>query len=777
MRRTGFIVAGLLVLTAPALVGDAGTVRDDPLEEVVQALGQGRHWYASRLLRNLDRDDRRSPEASLLAARADAGRRSWAAVVRRLQTVSWLDSIGLGEGRALLAQAQLETGQPEAAVENYRKFLDYSIEIEPRALAEVGLARALAELGRGREASAAYARAAESIPQLGPWMAMRAAESLASLGDTAAVRVHLSRAREASLYRRTVTMVTALDSAGDQDGALRVLLDAADAPGASRYTADLRARVAQILLEQGDTAAARGTLRTVVSVHPGSARSAAELLAKLPGLDATDYQKLAVAFEKSGAPLSAANNYRRYLDLVQVSLPEQQKLRLKIGELLFRGRSYFAAVEELEQVAASQPAPSVRARAEYVAARATYRRGWRREGRARLRDIADRYPGTGSALNSLSLLGDLYESAGNVAEAREIYEEIVARYAGSRTAPRIRYRLGILAFMERDYPAARLQFDRLRRTGGWSELKIQATYWAARVREAEGTPERKAEAKRLYQIIHSRDPFGYYGFLAAERVGIDPWAGLTPGPEPSAIDAATQRKFDLMDLLRRAGLDAEAGAVLDDILAAKSNRPEDLLGLSQALAQNGYGLDAVKLGWRAHARLRGIWSASVLKAVYPLAFEDIIIAEASYRNLDPPLVAAVARQESAFEPEVVSRAGARGLLQLMPATGRWWAGRVGIRDYSDELLFHPETNVHLGTAYLADLQRRYDDLQVSLIAYNAGPTRARRWRQRPEYRIDPELFAERIPFSETRTYVKNVQAHYRIYRNLYSTLRASDSAD
>jgi soluble lytic murein transglycosylase len=220
--------------------------------------------------------------------------------------------------------------------------------------------------------------------------------------------------------------------------------------------------------------------------------------------------------------------------------------------------------------------------------------------------------------------------------------------------------------------------------------------------------------------------------------------------------------------LSQAGLHEEAKAVLATITDSRPERPEELIGLSVALAEHGFGQQAVLFGWRAHSALRGRWSTSVLRAIYPLAYEEIILAEADSRRLDPHLVAAIARQESAFAPDVTSRAGARGLLQIMPETGRWWASRLGVRDYSDELLYHPEINVHLGAAYFADLMHRYSELQLSLIAYNAGPTRARRWRQRPEYRIDPELFAERIPFSETRTYVRNVQAHFRIYSQLYS---------
>jgi soluble lytic murein transglycosylase len=777
MRRSRLYIASLLIVALPASAGEGSAVRGDPLDEVVVALDQGRHWYAARLLRTLERKERRTPEAALLAARADAGRGAWGAVARRLGGVSWLDSIGFGEGRTLLARAQFETDQPERAAANYRVFLGYSLERRPRAIAEVGLARALASLGQAEASAAAYARAAQLLPELQPWSSIRAAEVFAPNGDTAAVRRLLERATDVPLYRRTLAEASALEQAGDREQALRLLLGAADSRAAINRTADLRAQAARVLLELGDTAAARGTLRTAIRMQPKGAKAAAELLAGLPGLTPEDHLRLGRAFEASRAPRQAANHYRRYLKLRPRTEAERQETRLKIGELLYRGGSYFAAVDELEQLIASEPEPAVEARAEFIAARATYRRGWRREGRARLREVADRYPGTATALKALSLLGDLWEAAGKAAMARAVYQETADRYPGSRAAPLARYRLGILAFQDGDYATAREHFDRVRGSGRWNELRIRATYWAARSRLAEGEPDRTTEAERLFRAVQARDPFGYYGLLAAERLGIDPWAGLSPGPEPTPISEAIARKFATIELLRQAGLDEEAAIVLRSIVDSEPSRPEEMLGLAQALAKHGFGQVAVRFGWRAHARLRGIWSASVLRGVYPLAYREIIVAEARSRRLDPYLVAAIARQESAFEPDVVSRAGARGLLQLMPETGRWWADRLGIRDYSDDQLFHPETNVHLGAAYFADLRRRYGELRISLVAYNAGPTRARRWRKRPEYSRDLELFAERIPLSETRGYVRNVLAQYRIYRHLYPDLTAGAATD
>ncbi|UCC82630.1 MAG: transglycosylase SLT domain-containing protein [Gemmatimonadota bacterium] len=766
MHLSRLYVSCLLIVVAPAALGLRAEVGDDPLAEVAEALNQGRHWYATRLLRGLNGNDSATPEAALLYARADAGRGAWDGVVARLESASWLDSIGYGGGRALLARAWLETGEAERAVEGYRIFLRYSLERTPRAVAEVGLARSLEELGRPLEAAAAYGRAAEIAPELAPWSSIRAAEVLAQLGDTAAVNELLRAAVTVPLYRLTSAAVDAHLAAGNRQAALRLLLDAA--PSVGRRSAELRTRAAQLLLEEEDSATAATTLRAAIRSSPRWAREAASLLSQFPDLSAADHLSLARTFERSGAPGSAAREYQEYLERQQLPAGEWQAIQLRIGELLFRAGSYYAAVDELERLAAAGPSAATLARAEYYIARATYRRGWRREGRARLREVADRFPGTGSALNALSLLGDLYEGAGNTPRAVAVYEELVRDYSGSRAERTARYRLGIIAYREDDFADARRHFDRLRRAERSGDLRISATYWAARARLAEGDAAQVAEAERLFREVHNRAPFGYYGFLAADRLGIDPWATLAPGPEPAPIDAETERKLRVIDLLSQAGLHEEAKAVLATITNSPPESPEELIGISVALAEHGFGQQAVLFGWRAHSALRGRWSTNVLRAIYPLAYEQIILAEADSRRLDPHLVAAIARQESAFAPDVTSHAGARGLLQIMPETGRWWANRLGIRDYSDELLYHPEINVHLGAAYFADLQRRYSELQLSLIAYNAGPTRARRWRQRPEYRIDPELFAERIPFRETRTYVRNVQAHFRIYSQLYS---------
>jgi soluble lytic murein transglycosylase len=160
----------------------------------------------------------------------------------------------------------------------------------------------------------------------------------------------------------------------------------------------------------------------------------------------------------------------------------------------------------------------------------------------------------------------------------------------------------------------------------------------------------------------------------------------------------------------------------------------------------------------------------LLRIIYPFPYRDILLAEAAEQGVDPFLAAGLIRQESMFNPGAVSGAGAIGLMQVMPATGRDLVQRLGVRRFDDDMLKHAEFNAHLGMAYLDDQLRDFSGrLPVVLAAYNAGPHRITRWREFPEF-PDDDLFAERIPFAETRDYVKIVQNNARIYEALYGEM-------
>ena len=155
------------------------------------------------------------------------------------------------------------------------------------------------------------------------------------------------------------------------------------------------------------------------------------------------------------------------------------------------------------------------------------------------------------------------------------------------------------------------------------------------------------------------------------------------------------------------------------------------------------------------------------KVFYPYPFRDIIERNASVFGLEPLFVAAVIREESRFNPESESHKGAKGLMQLMPATARSIAVTLSDAAYKEEQLFDPEKNIYYGTWYLADLQKVFAGNNVlALTAYNGGRGHVQEWINKGT--IDPEkMRIEDIPFSETRIYVERVLKSYEKYKKLY----------
>lgn len=174
------------------------------------------------------------------------------------------------------------------------------------------------------------------------------------------------------------------------------------------------------------------------------------------------------------------------------------------------------------------------------------------------------------------------------------------------------------------------------------------------------------------------------------------------------------------------------------------------------------------MGWEAFDRAGGAWSRPLLEAVYPLPRREALIEAAAREGLPPALVAAVVRQESAFDPRAVSPAGAVGLMQLMPGTAAELARDLRPRLVDEDALTDPGLSLELGARYLAAMLDRFDGSWIgALVAYNAGPHRYERWRDFPEFGADRELAVERIPFGETRRYVKAVLRNVRVYRRLH----------
>jgi len=150
---------------------------------------------------------------------------------------------------------------------------------------------------------------------------------------------------------------------------------------------------------------------------------------------------------------------------------------------------------------------------------------------------------------------------------------------------------------------------------------------------------------------------------------------------------------------------------------------------------------------------------------FPMPHRALVIRRAAEIGLDPAYVYGLIRQESRFVTDARSGVGASGLMQVMPATARWTARKIGLTDFQSHQITDRDTNILIGTAYL---KFALDDLEGSLplaaAAYNAGPRRARAWREGAV--LPGEIWAENIPFEETRDYVKKVLANTTSYAAL-----------
>lgn len=168
----------------------------------------------------------------------------------------------------------------------------------------------------------------------------------------------------------------------------------------------------------------------------------------------------------------------------------------------------------------------------------------------------------------------------------------------------------------------------------------------------------------------------------------------------------------------------------------------------------------------------GLWllldrEPEVTVETYPVEYEAYIRTYASENGIPPAYAAAVILAESSYRPEVVSEADARGLMQILPSTGEWIAGKYD-EAFTEEDLFDPETNIKYGCWYLGFLMNRYDgDIRCSSSAYHAGQGNVDKWLKNPAYSTDGEHL-DVIPYESTETYVNRILKYYEKYEEIYS---------
>ncbi len=342
------------------------------------------------------------------------------------------------------------------------------------------------------------------------------------------------------------------------------------------------------------------------------------------------------------------------------------------------------------------------------------------------------------------------------------------------------WRIGWIYYINSYYEYAIEYFESYWRTINNYALRHQFLYWKARAEEKMGWRDK---AYMTYQSILNEDDWSFYSWLAKEKLGYqddyshpyfsdlqeeimlqDPFSMLSE-QEHSILN----RIIELLILGLKEELVKEISC---HAYSGKRERPQFLYSLAILAHTAGEYELGIRIGILYKNRIKDLSQDILFKnagnaLIYPLAFLDKILENSKKYQLDPVLILSIIRQESLFDPYSLSYASAYGLMQVIPSTGRSSAKELGIEFPADTAsLFDTDLNLTLGCFYFKKVLNEYgNNVFHALAAYNAGPGALTKWQNRFG-EMDIDEFIERIPYPETREYVKRVMKNYSVYSRL-----------
>lgn len=389
------------------------------------------------------------------------------------------------------------------------------------------------------------------------------------------------------------------------------------------------------------------------------------------------------------------------------------------------------------------------------------------------------------------------ERAGRLADAVVLWKRVADEYPLQGYAFRALFLAGITYYRMGDYPAAQETFTTSHQFVPTIADSAAVYLWIGKSQKANGDD---VSARQTWQKTITIDPTGYYserardllsnhdpftppqnldlGYnLDAERVEAETWLRATfslpaetdlSGPGALSTDPRFQRGEEFW----RLGLYEQARDEFESLRRSADSSAVDTYRLMNYFFGIGLYRSAI-LAARQVLALAGMDDAASLTAPvyfnhirFGTYYSDLVLPEAQSYNLNPLLTWSMMRQESFFEGFVNSSAGARGLMQIMPATGQSIVDQLKWpANYTSDDLYRPVVSIHLGIEYLDQQRNALGDLYPALAAYNAGPGNAANWKGLAG--SDPDLFLEVIRLSEPQNYIKAIYEMYVIYKQLY----------
>ncbi len=459
-------------------------------------------------------------------------------------------------------------------------------------------------------------------------------------------------------------------------------------------------------------------------------------------------------------------------------------LYLHAGRAMERLGNKDGAVEAYNRAARSA-GPKLRGEALYRVARISWNRDENAKTAELLNKILKEAPYADVAAPSVYMLGRLDESAGRRAEAIKKFERVAAVYPASASAEIALWYAGWLQYLDGNFALAETAFQRLADRDENSIAAPMALYWIIRSRQA-----RTLDATVPLERLLKKYPLSYYTLLVngggisyraavelpappggelADTVSVRIRDGMGQFAQKPSLSPKGEWAYSAAVAWLRLGFTGRARDLLDMVAAETPFRRETRTWL----AVQYHGAECYQCVFRE--------ADSILKEgpekeyldflsllIFPVAHWRAVADEAAANKIDPFLILSVIRQESIFDPEIVSIADARGLMQVIPPTAARMARELGIESFTPDQLQIPERNIAIGARYLAGLvKNEKGDLPLALATYNAGPNPVAKWKGRFPM-DDTAIFIERIPYTETREYVKKVLRNYGFYRKVYA---------
>ena len=544
-----------------------------------------------------------------------------------------------------------------------------------------------------------------------------------------------------------------------------------DANLSGKLLADVLFGLMQIQMEM-DPQAAQQTAVRLMEAYPRSdrARAAVDLLD--PDLPPDVRRVVALVYLNHGECDRAVEAFREVIRRDRGLAAEAQYL---IGKAYYGTRQYERASEAFQQAYRTYRYRS----ALYYMARCEDGRDRDREARTIYERFAARHPDHVLADDALWCAAWSYAREGAFDEARRAYLRLSRGYPKSEYADKAAWRAGFMLYRAGDYAEALRAFEALSVNASASYMRDQSMFWGGKCLER---MDDALQAKTWVQRASQGFPASYYSARAREvlapsdvrRSASSEEDMEASGEAPRAAALGTgESHLNRASLLVSLGMRREAEEELVWMEARDRGDSDALRRLCSVYEALGIWHRALRISARLYPSDDALNSPDVLRKLYPEYYWEEVSRSARENEVDPHLVLSVIRHESFFDPQALGGVGERGLMQILPSTGRVLAQTMGMEDFVLDDLYRPDVTVRMGSRFLADrvdaFRTRFEDgvrIPLALAAYNAGPGAVERWISRlpPD---DLDVFVESIPYGGTRQYVKLVMRNYYIYEYLY----------